>query len=108
MELEKDLATIYKAGGKVECKFPGLIYQVLKVSSKITEFHVQIFHCTNLRQQFYPNNPAFYEIIPVIMRVTNPLPQFCACHHPWLQPGGWALVYRECILVQINAQIKNI
>lgn len=96
MQLENDLATIYKAGGKVECKSPGLIYQVLKLSSKITEFHVQILHCTNLRQQFYPKIPAIYESIPV-MGLTNPLPQLCASHHPWLQPGGWALMCRECI-----------
>lgn len=107
MELEKDFATIYKAGGKVECNSPGLIYQVLKASSKITEFQVQVLLYPNLRQQFYPNNPDFYESIQV-MRLTNPLPQFCASHHPWLQPGSWALMYRKCILIQINVQIKNI
>lgn len=107
VELEKDLATIYKAGGKVECNSPGLAYQMLKASSKITEFQAQILLCSDLRQQFYPNNPAFYESIPV-MRLTKPLPQLCASHHPWLQPGGWALMYRKCILVQINVQIKNI
>lgn len=69
VELEKDLATIYKAGGKVGCCSPGLIHQVLKVSSKITVFQVfqvQILHCTNLGWEFYLNNPAFYESIPVM------------------------------------------
>ena len=78
VDLEKDFATIYKTVAEVGYKSSGLIYQVLKDSSKMMEIQVQILHCTDFRQQFDPNASAFYKSIPVT-RLANLLPQYQCC-----------------------------